>query len=51
MEGRRVVITGMGTVSCLGNDINTFWQNLVDGVCGIDFITEFDTDADRKSVV
>lgn len=40
----RVVITGMGVVSCLGNDVETFWRNLCDGVCGIDFIDEFPTD-------
>ena len=43
MEGRRVVVTGLGIVSCLGNDVAAFWNNLVDGVCGIDYITEFDT--------
>ncbi len=42
--GRRVAVTGMGVVSCIGNDITTFWNNLVDGVCGIEQITEFPTD-------
>lgn len=41
---KRVVITGMGIVSCLGNDINTFWENLKAGVCGIGMISEFPTD-------
>lgn len=41
---RRVVVTGLGVVSCIGNDVQTFWRNLVDGVCGIDIITEFPTD-------
>lgn len=41
---KRVVITGMGVLSPIGNDIKTFWQSLVDGVCGIDTITEFPTD-------
>ncbi|HEY8418953.1 MAG TPA: beta-ketoacyl-ACP synthase II [Clostridia bacterium] len=40
---RRVVVTGLGVISPIGNDINSFWKNLVDGVCGIDFITRFDT--------
>ena len=31
----------MGVVSPVGNDVNTFWENLKDGVCGIDFIEEF----------
>ena len=44
MEIRRVVITGMGVVSPVGNDVDTFWKNLVAGVCGIDFIREFPTD-------
>jgi len=36
----RVVITGMGVVSPVGNDINTFWENLKEGVCGIKPISE-----------
>ncbi len=39
----RVVITGMGIVSPIGNDIKTFWDNLVNGVCGIGPITAYDT--------
>ena len=42
---RRVVVTGMGVVSPLGNDLNTFWQNLIAGQCGIDKITAFDATA------
>lgn len=41
---RRVVVTGLGAITPIGNNIETFWQNLVDGVCGIDYITEFPTD-------
>lgn len=41
---KRVVVTGLGVVSCIGNDVSTFWQNLINGVCGIDLITEFPTD-------
>ena len=44
MENRRVVITGMGVISPVGNDTATFWKNLVAGVCGIDFIRDFPTD-------
>jgi 3-oxoacyl-[acyl-carrier-protein] synthase II len=36
---RRVVVTGTGVVTPVGNDVRTFWKNLLDGVCGIDFIT------------
>jgi len=39
---RRVVITGIGTVTALGHDIETFWQNIIAGQCGIDRITAFD---------
>ena len=42
---RRVVVTGMGVVSPLGNDLNSFWQNLITGQCGIDRITAFDATA------
>jgi 3-oxoacyl-[acyl-carrier-protein] synthase II len=42
---RRVVITGMGVVTPLGNDLDTFWKNLTSGVCGIDKITSFDSSA------
>ncbi|MDO5442336.1 MAG: beta-ketoacyl-ACP synthase II [Bacteroidia bacterium] len=41
---KRVVVTGLGVISPVGNDVDTFWQNLVHGVCGIDVITEFPTD-------
>lgn len=41
---KRVVVTGLGVISCIGNDVPTFWKNLLDGVCGIDFITEFPTE-------
>lgn len=41
---KRVVVTGLGVVSCIGNDVPTFWNSLVNGVCGIDTITEFPTD-------
>lgn len=40
---KRCVITGMGAVTPLGNDVQSFWQGLKDGVCGIDFIKKFDT--------
>lgn len=39
---RRVVITGLGIVSPVGNDIDTAWDNLVNGRSGIDRITRFD---------
>src|SRR5882724_3900934 len=42
---RRVVITGLGAVTPLGNDVATFWQNLLAGECGIDTIKHFDASA------
>jgi 3-oxoacyl-[acyl-carrier-protein] synthase II len=42
---RRVVITGLGIVSPMGNDLETFWKHLVDGQCGVDKITSFDASA------
>lgn len=40
---RRVVITGLGAVSPIGNDVNTVWNSIEQGVCGIASITHFDT--------
>lgn len=40
--GRRVVITGMGAVTPIGNDVNAFWNNAKEGKLGIDFITLVD---------
>lgn len=38
---RRVVVTGLGVISSVGNDVETFWKSLLDGKCGIDFITSY----------
>jgi len=38
----RVVVTGMGVISPVGNDLDTFWDNLKNGVCGIGKIKRFD---------
>jgi 3-oxoacyl-[acyl-carrier-protein] synthase II len=45
MTDRRVVITGLGVVTPLGNDVETFWSNLKNGVSGIHAIDAFDTSA------
>lgn len=42
MSKKRVVITGLGQVSPVGNDVGTAWQNLLAGVSGIGAITHFD---------
>lgn len=43
MNERRVVITGIGTVSPLGNDLTSTWEGLKAGKSGIDYITQLDT--------
>ncbi|KAF5075812.1 beta-ketoacyl-ACP synthase II [Anaerotignum sp.] len=40
---RRVVVTGLGAVTPIGNTVESFWQGLVEGKNGISFITRFDT--------
>jgi len=40
---RRVVVTGLGAITPLGNDVKTFWENIKAGKCGIGPITRFDT--------
>jgi 3-oxoacyl-[acyl-carrier-protein] synthase II len=46
---RRVVITGLGVISPLGNDIKTFWESLCAGKSGVCKITQFDaSDYDSK---
>ena len=42
---RRVVVTGMGVVTPVGHDLDTFWKNLLAGGCGIDKISSFDASA------
>jgi 3-oxoacyl-[acyl-carrier-protein] synthase II len=43
MEQRRVVVTGMGALTPLGNSVPEFWNNLIDGKSGAALITRFDT--------
>ncbi|HBM17495.1 MAG TPA: beta-ketoacyl-[acyl-carrier-protein] synthase II [Lentisphaeria bacterium] len=40
---RRIVITGMGVISSVGNNVNEFWDSIVSGKSGIDLVTHFDT--------
>jgi len=42
MENKRVVVTGLGALTPLGNDIQSYWDGLRSGRNGIDFITRFD---------
>ena len=40
-----IVITGMGVVTPVGIGVDTYWENLTAGVCGIGEITQIDTTA------
>lgn len=40
---RRVVITGLGAITPIGNNAKDFWEGIKNGKCGIDNITQFDT--------
>ncbi len=40
---QRIFISGIGVVSCLGNDRKTFWKNITAGQCGIDRLVLHDT--------
>ncbi|MDP0595369.1 MAG: beta-ketoacyl-ACP synthase II, partial [Candidatus Thioglobus sp.] len=44
MNKRRVVITGLGIVSPVGNNVNDAWANIINGVSGIAPITNIDTE-------
>ena len=43
-KSNRLVITGMGAVTPIGIGVDEYWKNLVDGKCGVDKITRFDTE-------
>lgn len=47
---RRVVVTGLGAISPIGNDVDTMWKNAKDGVSGIDFIKGFDTEGNNVKI-
>ncbi len=42
-NGRRVAVTGMGFITPIGNDLETVWSNMIEGVSGVGLITRFDT--------
>ena len=44
MSKRRVVVTGLGTINPLGNNVADTWNSLINGISGIDYITSFKTD-------
>ena len=41
---RRVAVTGLGVITPIGNNVEEYWKNLLEGVCGIDFIKSFPID-------
>ena len=43
LSNRRVVVTGLGIVSPLGNEINVCWSNILNGKSGVKLIDSFDT--------
>ncbi|TMF30572.1 MAG: beta-ketoacyl-[acyl-carrier-protein] synthase II [Chloroflexi bacterium] len=43
-NGRRVAVTGIGFITPIGNDIETVWSNMIEGVSGVGHITRFNTD-------
>ena len=47
---RRVVVTGVGCVTPLGNDVETTWNNMVNGVCGIDYFKSFDATESKVKI-
>lgn len=47
---KRVVITGLGAVTPVGNDVTTMWDNMKKGVCGIDTISKFDISTTKAKV-
>ena len=42
MQVRRIVVTGIGALTPIGNNVETYWNNLINGVSGADMITQFD---------
>jgi 3-oxoacyl-[acyl-carrier-protein] synthase II len=42
MQTKRIVVTGIGTLNPLGNNLSEYWDNLVNGVSGADMVTQFD---------
>ncbi|MCD8180534.1 MAG: beta-ketoacyl-ACP synthase II [Firmicutes bacterium] len=47
---RRVVVTGLGAVTPIGNDVKSFWDGIKSGKCGIDKVTHFDA-SDLKTQI
>lgn len=49
MSKRRVVVTGLGIISPVGNDVNTSWNNIISGNNGVTLLTDVDFDIEKFS--
>lgn len=47
---RRVVVTGIGAVTPIGNDVPAMWESVKNGVCGIDKVTHFDASGYKTQI-
>ena len=43
-KNKRVVVTGMGAITCLSSSVSTLWNNLINGESGIDFLKSVETE-------
>jgi 3-oxoacyl-[acyl-carrier-protein] synthase II len=50
MERRRVVVTGVGAITPVGNDVSSFWSSLTEGRSGIGLITQFDASETKTKI-
>ena len=50
MKERRVVVTGCGAISCVGNSVPELWDAVKNGRCGLDKVTRFDTTGFRSEI-
>ena len=50
MDSRRVAITGIGAISCVGNDVKSLWDAVVNGKCGLGKVERFDLSAYRTQI-
>ena len=42
MYSKRIVVTGIGALTPIGNNLDAYWESLINGVSGSDMITQFD---------
>ena len=50
MKERRVVVTGCGAISCVGNSVPELWDSMVNGRCGLGPVTKFDATDYRTKI-